>query len=61
MFGNITVLFNNAGHGSMGIFEASTDDSAQLRFVVGEDAKALINLLEKSGDEGFIKQISQMF
>ncbi|MFJ5762671.1 SDR family NAD(P)-dependent oxidoreductase [Neobacillus sp. NPDC093182] len=43
------------------VYLAATNGSNQLRYVVGEDAKALINLREKSGDEGFIKQISQMF
>jgi short-subunit dehydrogenase len=43
------------------VYLAATDSSSQLRYVVGEDAKSLINLREKSGDEEFIKQISQMF
>lgn len=43
------------------VYLAATDGSSQLRYVVGEDAKALIDLREKSGDERFIMQISQMF
>lgn len=43
------------------VYLAATDGTTQLRYVVGEEAKALINLREKLGDEGFVKQISQMF
>ncbi|WP_160725308.1 SDR family oxidoreductase [Bacillus sp. USDA818B3_A] len=42
------------------VFHAASDDSSQLRYIVGEDAKALINLKEKAGDEAYLNQISQM-
>lgn len=42
------------------VFQAAADDSSQLRYIVGEDAKNLINLREKTGDQVFINQLRQM-
>jgi short-subunit dehydrogenase len=43
------------------VYKASTDHSTQLRYIVGEDANALISLREKAGDDTFLKQITEMF
>ncbi|MBT2759148.1 SDR family oxidoreductase [Mesobacillus foraminis] len=42
------------------VFQAASDQSSQLRYIVGEDAKALIHLRETGGDRALITQISQM-
>ncbi|BDD11525.1 short-chain dehydrogenase/reductase (plasmid) [Fulvitalea axinellae] len=39
------------------IFKASTDDSDQLRYVVGADAEQYIETAKELGTEGFIKMI----
>lgn len=43
------------------IFDAATDQSKQLRYIVGEDAKQLISLKENQGDEGYSNYINTMF
>ncbi|MBW7455570.1 SDR family oxidoreductase [Paenibacillus sepulcri] len=43
------------------IYEAATDQTNQLRYAAGEDAKALIKLKRESGDQAVIQQISRMF
>lgn len=43
------------------VYQAATDDSTQLRYVVGEDAKALITMKEDHGDEAFLKYMSNMY
>jgi short-subunit dehydrogenase len=43
------------------IYEAATDGTNQLRYVVGEDAKALLKLRKESDDMAFIKHITQTF
>lgn len=42
------------------IYQAATDGSAQLRYLVGEDAREYVKIKEQ-GDEAFIKHISQAF
>ncbi len=39
------------------IYEAVTDGKMQLRYIVGEDAKFLIDLKKKNSDQDFIKQM----
>ncbi|HDR4457520.1 SDR family oxidoreductase [Bacillus cereus] len=43
------------------IYQAATDTTNQIRYVVGEDAKNLIKIKEESGDLAFIKHMTQMF
>jgi hypothetical protein len=43
------------------IYQAATDGTNQLRYMVGEDAKALLKLREELGDEAFIKYFTGMF
>jgi NAD(P)-dependent dehydrogenase (short-subunit alcohol dehydrogenase family) len=43
------------------IYQAATDNSDQLRYVVGEDAKALIKIKEEQGDRRFLKHMSNMY
>ena len=43
------------------VYEAATDGKDKLRYVAGEDAKALYSQRLQAGDEGFRKQMEQMF
>lgn len=43
------------------VYEAATDGKDQLRYVVGEDAKAAFAQRRAAGDEAFRKGIDQMF
>ena len=43
------------------VYEAATDGKTQLRYVAGEDAKALYAQRLQLGDEAFRKQMEQMF
>lgn len=43
------------------IYRITTDDSTQLRYIVGEDAKTMIDMREKYGDEPFIQSINARF
>ncbi|AJS60568.1 SDR family oxidoreductase [Paenibacillus sp. IHBB 10380] len=43
------------------IYQAATDGTSQLRYVVGEDAKMLINMKENSDDEEYMNNITQHF
>lgn len=43
------------------IFESVTDGTDQLRYVVGADAKELIDYREKNGDEAFVKFTREMY
>ncbi|MFM9278303.1 SDR family oxidoreductase [Paenibacillus jiagnxiensis] len=43
------------------IYQAATDGTKQLRYVVGEDAKALLELRKEIGEEAFIQHITQQF
>jgi NAD(P)-dependent dehydrogenase (short-subunit alcohol dehydrogenase family) len=43
------------------VYEAATDGKDKLRYVAGEDAKALYSQRLQVGDEGFRKQMEQMF
>ncbi|MHA4327749.1 SDR family oxidoreductase [Bacillus cereus] len=43
------------------IYQAATDSTNQMRYVIGEDAKNLIKIKEESGDLAFIKHMTQMF
>lgn len=43
------------------IYRITTDDSTQLRYIVGEDAKTMIGMREKYGDEPFIQSINARF
>jgi len=42
------------------VYEAATDEKEQLRYVAGEDAKALYAQRLQSGDEAFRKQMAEM-
>jgi NAD(P)-dependent dehydrogenase (short-subunit alcohol dehydrogenase family) len=46
---------------SEAIFTAATDDSEQLRYIVGADAATLINFKQEKGDEAFKKMIAGNF
>ena len=55
---------NRGGYPEMvaeAIYKAVTDGSTQLRYLVGDDAKAYVKIKEESGDEAFIKHVSQAF
>lgn len=43
------------------IYQITLKDSPQLRYIVGEDAKTMIGMREKYGDEAFIQSISTRF
>jgi NAD(P)-dependent dehydrogenase (short-subunit alcohol dehydrogenase family) len=43
------------------VYEAATDGNDKLRYVAGEDAKALYSQRLQSGDEAFRKQMEQTF
>jgi hypothetical protein len=43
------------------VYEAATDGKDKLRYVAGEDAKALYAQRLQLGDEAFRKQMGQMF
>lgn len=43
------------------IYEAATDGSNRLRYIVGEDAKTLINMKETVADEQYLYNVSQHF
>lgn len=43
------------------IYQAATDSTNQMRYVVGEDAKNLIKIKEEFGDLAFIKHRAKMF
>ena len=43
------------------VYEAATDGKDKLRYVAGEDAKALYSQRLQSGDEAFRKQMEQTF
>jgi len=43
------------------VYEAATDGRDKLRYVAGEDAKALYALRLQNGDESFRKQMEQTF
>lgn len=43
------------------IYLAATDGSKRLRYLAGDDAKALVDIKEKSGDEAYIQHVSKMF
>jgi NAD(P)-dependent dehydrogenase (short-subunit alcohol dehydrogenase family) len=43
------------------VYEAATDGKDKLRYVAGEDAKALYSQRLQAGDEDFRKQMEQMF
>jgi NAD(P)-dependent dehydrogenase (short-subunit alcohol dehydrogenase family) len=43
------------------VYEAATDGKDKLRYVAGEDAKALYAQRLQAGDEGFRKQMEQQF
>ncbi|MFA8298716.1 MAG: SDR family oxidoreductase [Hyphomicrobiales bacterium] len=43
------------------IYEAATDNSDQLRYIVGEDAKLYIENRKKHGDEAFIAGLKEQF
>ncbi len=41
------------------IYQAATDGTHQLRYVVGEDAKALLKLRRELGEEAFLEHMTQ--
>lgn len=43
------------------IYQAATDGSKQLRYVVGEDARTLISMKENLGDDEYISNVSLHF
>lgn len=43
------------------IYQAATDGTHQLRYVVGEDAEMFINRKKELGEEAFIQHMSQLF
>ncbi|MFC5647682.1 SDR family oxidoreductase [Paenibacillus solisilvae] len=43
------------------IYQAATDDSDQLRYVIGEDARSAIEMRNQAGDEAYVKNTAQMF
>ncbi|MET3288802.1 UNVERIFIED_CONTAM: hypothetical protein ABID98_001372 [Brevibacillus sp. OAP136] len=43
------------------IYQAATDGTSQLRYVVGEDAKTHIKMKDNLGDEEYMKNITQHF
>ncbi|HEX7836004.1 MAG TPA: hypothetical protein VF469_01010 [Kofleriaceae bacterium] len=43
------------------VYEAATDGKDQLRYVAGEDARALYAQRKAVGDEAFRKAIEQLF
>ena len=43
------------------VYEAATDEKDQLRYVAGEDAKAMYAMRLQMGDEAFRKAINQQF
>ncbi|MFF0826447.1 SDR family oxidoreductase [Brevibacillus sp. NPDC003359] len=43
------------------IYQAATDGTSKLRYVVGEDANTLINMKDDVGDEQYMKNITEHF
>ncbi|MCL6602134.1 MAG: SDR family oxidoreductase [Paenibacillus sp.] len=43
------------------IYQAATDGTSRLRYVVGPDARTLIDMKENSGDEEYMKNITMHF
>ncbi len=43
------------------LYDAATDGSAQLRYVIGEDAKALMQTRKEIGEEALIGAVRQRF
>lgn len=43
------------------IYQITLEESQQLRYIVGEDAKTMIGMREKYGDEAFIQSIRARF
>jgi hypothetical protein len=43
------------------IYEAATDGTGRLRYIVGDDAKFYIDTRQKNTDEDFIKTIRATF
>lgn len=43
------------------IYQAATDGTKQLRYIVGEDAKVLLKLKEELDDEAFIQYFTGIF
>ncbi|MNC68277.1 hypothetical protein D3C75_1188540 [compost metagenome] len=43
------------------IYQAATDGTSQFRYVVGEDAKMLIQMKENTAEEEYLTNISQHF
>ena len=43
------------------VYEAATDGKDQLRYVAGEDAKAIYAMRLQMGDEAFRKMMNQQF
>ena len=53
--------FSQAEHIAAVVYEAATDGKDQLRYVAGEDAKALYAERLQNGDEAFRAHIAQVF
>lgn len=43
------------------IYQAATDGTSQLRYVVGEDAKAILELRRELGEEAFLQHMTQIY
>lgn len=43
------------------IYQAATDGTDQLRYLVGEDAKGFVKIKAESGDEAYLQYISKAF
>ncbi|MCH4887101.1 SDR family oxidoreductase [Acidaminobacter sp. JC074] len=43
------------------IYQAATDNSSQMRYTVGEDAEQLIGYRQESGDEAYVKMMTDRF
>lgn len=62
MFANISERdFSPAEQIAEVVYEAATDGKDQLRYVAGEDAKALYAQRLQAGDEAFRKQMEQLY
>jgi short-subunit dehydrogenase len=43
------------------IWNAATDGTDQIRYIAGDDAKELISMREKNGDEAFVKFVKEQY
>ena len=53
-WGNSGLAASTAEQIAQGIYEAATDGKAQLRYLLGDDAKQTYGMREQVGDDAFI-------